>query len=106
MNLYRGIFLLLIAIGQMGIAPAGELENRGHRILTRLCAGCHAVEKVGSSPHRGAPPFRSISERYDIYELTERMTERLVSTHPDMPDFQFNEDEAKAVRAYLYSIQR
>jgi hypothetical protein len=34
------------------------------------------------------------------------MTERLVSTHPDMPDFQFSREDAKAVRAYLYSIQR
>jgi len=106
MNPYRCIFLLAIAIGHIGIARAGELEDRGHRILTRLCGGCHAVEKVGSSPHFGAPPFRSISERYDIYELTERMTDLLVSTHPDMPDFRFSEADARAARAYLYSIQR
>jgi mono/diheme cytochrome c family protein len=106
MNRYRTTLLLSLAIAQIGIAQAGELENRGHRILTRLGAGCHAVDKVGSSPHFGAPPFRSISDRYDIYELTERMTEQLVSTHPDMPDFRFSEDEARAARAYLYSIQR
>jgi mono/diheme cytochrome c family protein len=106
MNSYGGIFLLLIAIGQIGMAQAGELEDRGHQILTRLCAGCHAVEKVGSSPHFGAPPFRSIGHRYDIHELTERMTDLLVSTHPDMPDFRFSEADAKAARAYLYSIQR
>jgi hypothetical protein len=34
------------------------------------------------------------------------MTDRLVSIHPDMPDFQLGEQDAKAVRSYLYSIQR
>jgi len=106
MNPYRTCFLLVIAVGQICIANAGPLEDRGQRILTRLCAGCHAVGKTGSSPHRGAPPFRSISDRYDINELTERMSEQLVSTHPDMPDFRFSEADAKAARAYLYSIQR
>ena len=98
--------MLLAAAAQVSAAQAGELENRGKLILTRLCAGCHAVEKVGASPHRGAPPFRSIGDRYDINELTERMSEQLVSTHPDMPDFKFDRQDAKAARAYLYSIQR
>jgi cytochrome c len=102
----RGLLALLAAAVQVSVAQAGELENRGQRILTRLCAGCHAVEKVGASPHRGAPPFRSIGDRYDINELTERMSEQLVSTHPDMPDFKFDREDAKAARAYLYSIQR
>jgi mono/diheme cytochrome c family protein len=103
---WRWIFLLLITLAQVSIAEATTLEDQGKVLLTRLCARCHAVERAGRSPHVGAPPFRSIGDRYDINELTERMTERLVSTHPDMPDFQFSEENAKAVRAYLYSIQR
>jgi mono/diheme cytochrome c family protein len=106
MTTCRLVLLTLIAIGQISIAHAGVLEDHGRALLTRLCARCHAVDEIGASPHRGAPPFRSIGDRYDIGELTERMTERLVSTHPDMPDFQFNSEDAKAVRAYLYSIQR
>jgi hypothetical protein len=45
-------------------------------------------------------------ERYNITELTERMAEQLISIHPDMPDFSFSEQQAKAIRGYLYSIQR
>ena len=41
-----------------------------------------------------------------VTELTERMTEQLISIHPDMPDFRFTGQEAKAIRSYLYSIQR
>jgi len=102
----RSICGLLIAVGLISTAAAGALEDRGRVLLTRLCAQCHAVDKTGTSPHLGAPPFRSIGDRYNIAELTERMTEQLISTHPDMPDFRFNQDDAMAARAYLYSIQR
>jgi cytochrome c len=106
MRHWRWTCLLAAALGGTSVAGAGELENRGHALLTRLCARCHAVEKTGTSPHRGAPPFRAIGDRYNIGELTERMTDRLISTHPDMPDFKFSEDDAAAVRAYLYAIQQ
>jgi mono/diheme cytochrome c family protein len=78
----------------------------GKALLTRMCGNCHAVGPTGDSPHLGAPAFRTIGERYSITELTEKMTEQLISIHPDMPDFRFNEQEAKAIRVYLYSIQR
>jgi cytochrome c len=100
------ICLLLITGCQISAAAAEALEDRGKELLTRLCARCHAVGKDGQSPHRGAPVFRSIGDRYNINELTERMSDRLISTHPDMPDFQFSQADAKAIRAYLYSIQR
>ena len=103
--LFTATLLTFLGIGPASLAPAREPEDRGKVLLTRLCAGCHAVGRTGESPHRGAPPFRTIGERYDIAELTDRMTDRLVSTHPDMPDFQFSEEDAKAIRSYLYSIQ-
>jgi mono/diheme cytochrome c family protein len=71
-----------------------------------MCGNCHAVGPTGGSPHRGAPPFRTIGTIYNIAELTDKMTEQLISIHPDMPDFRFTEQEANSIRAYLYSIQR
>jgi cytochrome c len=100
------ICLLLIAGSQISTAAAEALEDQGKELLTQLCARCHAIGKDGQSLHRGAPAFRSIGDRYDIGELTERMSDRLISTHPDMPDFQFSQADAKAIRAYLYSIQQ
>ena len=99
--------LLLVVSGPLlRVASASELEDQGKALLTRLCARCHAVERTGASPHAGAPPFRTIGDRYDVRELTERMSDRLISTHPDMPNFQFSRAHAQAVRAYLYSIQQ
>jgi cytochrome c len=94
----------LLGTGPAWAAPAPK--DQGKALLTRMCGNCHAVGPTGDSPHRGAPPFRTISTIYNIAELTERMTEQLISIHPDMPDFRFTEQEATAIRSYLYSIQR
>jgi mono/diheme cytochrome c family protein len=96
----------LLATGLAGPAPAAEPKDPGKALLMRMCGNCHAVGSTGDSPHRGAPPFRMIGTIYNIAELTERMTEQLISVHPDMPHFRFTDQEAKAIRAYLYSIQR
>jgi mono/diheme cytochrome c family protein len=101
-ELWSTIALAMLA----GPALADQPEDRGKALLTRMCSACHAVGPTGDSPHAGAPAFRTIGTRYDIAELTERMTDRLVSIHPDMPDFQLGEQDARAARSYLYSIQR
>jgi mono/diheme cytochrome c family protein len=100
------VALILLVTGPAWTAPAAEPKDQGKALLTRMCGNCHAVGSTGDSPHRGAPPFRTIGTIYDITELTEEMTEQLISIHPDMPDFRFTAQEAKAIRAYLYSIQR
>ncbi len=103
------VALTLVALqgsGSAWAAPAAETKDQGKALLTRMCGSCHAVGPTGESPHRGAQPSRKIGERYDITELTERMAEQLISIHPDMPDFSFTEQQAKAIRSYVYSIQR
>jgi mono/diheme cytochrome c family protein len=99
-------WVILLGTGPVWAAPAAEPKDQGKALLTRMCGDCHAVGPTGDSSHRGAPPFRTIGTIYNIAELTERMAEQLISIHPDMPDFRFTEREAKAIRAYLYSIQR
>ena len=51
-------------------APAQD-ERRGERLLSRNCAMCHAIGRSGRSPHRKAPPFRTLSTRYPIEDLAE-----------------------------------
>ncbi len=99
------MWLTGLGSGAACAAPAEEIKDQGKALLTRMCGNCHAVGPTGNSPRRGAPAFRTNGERYNISELTDRMTEQLISIHPDMPDFRFTEREAKAIRTYLYSIQ-
>jgi len=81
------------------------LERQGHALAERMCAQCHAVGKGGSSPHSAAPAFRELSRRVDLDRFTNRLREGLISGHPDMPMFRFARGDARALTAYLRSVQ-
>ena len=83
----------------------GELERRGRTLLAANCSRCHAIDRTGNSPHREAPPFRTLGKRYPIDALAEALAEGLVTGHPDMPEFVFEIEDVGAILAYLNSIQ-
>jgi mono/diheme cytochrome c family protein len=85
--------------------PPSLLERRGHALAERMCAQCHAIDKSGSSPHSAAPTFREISRRVDLDRFANRLRDGLISGHPDMPTFRFTREDARALIAYLRSIQ-
>ncbi|MBZ0147194.1 MAG: cytochrome c [Pseudorhodoplanes sp.] len=80
-------------------------ESRGRALVSRMCGECHAIGATGASPHPAAPAFRRFDRRLDLDSFNERLREGLFSGHPDMPQFRFSRDEARAVRAYLRTIQ-
>ena len=43
-----------------GAAGANESIARGKALLVEKCGRCHAVEAVGDSPLKGAPPMRDV----------------------------------------------
>jgi len=85
--------------------PDGALELRGKTLLANNCSRCHAIAPVGNSPHREAPPFRTLGQRYPIEALAEALAEGLSTGHPDMPEFVFEPREINAILTYLQSIQ-
>jgi mono/diheme cytochrome c family protein len=85
-------------------APS-ELERQGAALAERLCGDCHAVGKTGASPHAPAPAFRELGDRVDLDDFAHRLRQGLTSGHPDMPTFRFTCDDARALTAYLRSIQ-
>ncbi len=87
-------------------ACAADDLKRGERLLQRDCAACHAIGKTGDSPHKEAPPFRTLAQRYPIESLEESLGEGIMSGHPDMPEFSFDADDVGAIIAYLKSIQQ
>jgi mono/diheme cytochrome c family protein len=102
--------VLTIACAFLSTAPAlaqgdGALETRGMALLDANCSRCHAIGSAGNSPHREAPPFRTLSQRYPIESLAEALAEGLSTGHPDMPEFVFEAGEVGAILAYLKSIQ-
>jgi cytochrome c len=96
------IFLTLILIGS---AAAQSDTERGQTLAMDLCGGCHAVGKTGASPHASAPTFRQLDDHIDLDSFMDLLRDGLQSSHPDMPSFRFSRGDARAIVAYLRSIQ-
>src|SRR6266508_123247 len=102
--------LLAVALILMGASVASAqddsaLNREARSLLASQCAGCHAIDHAGNSPHREAPPFRTLIQRYPVEYLAEALAEGLSTGHPDMPEFVFEVQEVSAILAYLQSIQ-
>jgi cytochrome c len=80
-------------------------KQQGQALLAAHCARCHAIASTGESPHRQAPPFRTLGQKYPVDWLAEALGEGLSTGHPDMPEFVFEPQEIKAILTYLQSIQ-
>jgi cytochrome c len=104
--------LFAIAINLSGALPAAaedgepsEFGRQGLALAERLCASCHAIGKTGASPQPPAPAFRELGDRVELDDFAHRLRQGLTSGHPDMPTFRFTREDARALTAYLRSIQ-
>jgi mono/diheme cytochrome c family protein len=99
--------LLLAPPGLLGPAFAAEkdLTDKGKVLVEQNCGRCHATGKEGDSPHKEAPPFRTLSSKYPVEDLAESLAEGIVSGHPEMPIFVFEPQDVAAIIDYLESIQ-
>jgi mono/diheme cytochrome c family protein len=86
------------------IAASSKLAAQGKAILLEKCGRCHAVEAVGESPLRTAPPMRDIYARFAPRELQEELLEGKVSRHKEMPQIPFSQEDVAAIMAYLYEL--
>ncbi len=82
-----------------------EQVEAGRRIVELQCVSCHAVRGEDKSHNPGAPPLRTLAERYPVTGLEEAFAQGIMVGHPGMPDFRFDRDQIKAILAYLESIQ-
>jgi mono/diheme cytochrome c family protein len=98
------IALLLLGISAPG-ARADALAERGRALVQEMCAGCHAVDRGGVSPHPAAPAFSRLVRQLDFETFPQRLRRGPIAGHPDMPSFRFSQDAARAVVAYLRSLR-
>ncbi len=97
--------LIVCGLVLAGAALAQQPALRGQALLEDNCATCHAVGKTGSSPLATAAPFRTLSRSFDLDKFQIELQRGLLTGHPDMPEFKFSDDDARAAAAYLRSIQ-
>src|SRR4249920_1952983 len=95
----------LLVASASAFAVEKGLADKGEVLVRENCSRCHAIGKEGDSPHKEAPPFRTLSAKYPIDDLAESLAEGIVSGHPDMPIFVFNPHDVEAIIEYLQSIQ-
>jgi cytochrome c len=107
----RRVMVLSAAIPLLGIyaLSGGAAEkgtvDKGRALVEANCSRCHAIGKEGESPHKDAPPFRTLSSKYPVEDLAESLAEGIFSGHPDMPIFVFGPTDVEAIIEYLESIQ-
>jgi mono/diheme cytochrome c family protein len=77
---------------------------RGKVILQEKCGRCHAIEAVGESPLKIAPPMRDIYARFSPRELQAELSEGKVSKHREMPQIEFSDEDVYAIMSYLYAL--
>jgi cytochrome c len=103
----RRVGFALLAFPSMAIAEPSSLaalSAQGHDLVRANCSRCHAVEIVGDSPNRRAPPFRTLSGRYVELTLHRRLTEIAETGHYDMPPMPVHSDEVQAIVSYINSL--
>ena len=86
------------------VAGADEIAEGGALVST-YCSDCHAVGMTEPSLLPEAPPFRELHLRYDVEFLAEALVEGIVTAHEEMPEFEFDPDQAAAIIAYLKSLE-
>ena len=87
-------------------APAQADEvSEGRALVEANCSSCHAIGMDDTSPLPAAPPFRELHRRYDVSLLSEALVEGIVTGHPEMPQFEFEPNEAQAIISYLRSLE-
>jgi cytochrome c len=100
-----GLASLSLCFALPAEAAEKSLIDKGEVLVSKNCSPCHAIGKQGDSPHKEAPPFRTLSAKYPIDDLAESLAEGIVSGHPDMPIFVFTPHDVEAIIQYMESIQ-
>lgn len=99
-------FVASVAIGPGPVVAAEDNPvAAGHALVQMYCSDCHATEIAGESPFPAAPRFRDLYLRYDVQLLSEALVEGIVTAHAEMPQFEFDPDQAQAIILYLKSLE-
>ena len=80
-------------------------QQRGKTFALNNCARCHAIDHVGQSPLKIAPPFRTLHKRYPIETLAESLAEGIQTGHPTMPEFRLDPDQIHDLLSYLKTLE-
>ncbi len=103
-----GWIFTLGAIGMMFANTASATDAPdiafGRTLAQAKCSHCHAVGTDDESPHSITPPFREFRDAYPIPMLIDAAQTGVFAGHDEMPMFEFSREEARALLAYIDSL--
>ena len=96
---------LITGITGTSVAQAADdLAFRGSAIAAEKCGRCHAVGIADASPHKITPPLRELAAEFPIPMLEKTLKTGIVGGHDEMPQFDLGLDGARALVAYIDSL--
>ena len=104
--------LLLSCVGYLVLGGSSaraedlRLIARGRAVAEAGCSACHEVGAHGQSPNDQAPPFRRLHEEYPVADLIAALSEGAEPSHAGMRRFRLAPRDAKALTAYIHSLER
>lgn len=81
--------IVVAIMGLVAFPVQADDATQGRALVSTYCAVCHNIERAGDSPNNGAPPFRTLHERYDLDGLREALVKGLVIGHPAYAGIRF-----------------
>ena len=101
-----GSSVLLAGLLSAEMARAADAADiaLGRALAEAKCSHCHAVGADGESPHSITPPFREFRDAYPIPMLIDAAQTGVFAGHDEMPMFEFSREEARALLAYIDSL--
>jgi mono/diheme cytochrome c family protein len=79
--------------------------QRGKAFARANCARCHSIDRSSRSPHRNAPPLRTLHTRYPVETLEDALAEGLSTGHPRMPEFRLEPGQVGDFINFLKSLE-
>jgi cytochrome c553 len=102
---YRTLAALVLLLTAENALAQDARAQRGRTFAQTNCASCHAIGRLGESPLRIAPPFRTLHTRYPVENLAEAFAEGIVTGHPTMPQFRLDAAQVGDLLAYLRTLE-
>ncbi len=101
--------VLIAALGLSGDPVRAQIHpdaKTGHQIASKLCTGCHIVDREAASATVSAdvPSFEAIANKPG--QTAETIAGRIVIPHPPMPKIQLTREEIGDVAAYIMTLRK
>ena len=111
MRLIAAAMIVLVSTAAGNSAPRNakvDSVKRGEMLARENCSSCHAIGLKGDSPNPKSPPFRTLSQRYQLEALEEALGEGITMGHGEanVPHFIFEPDDIGDLISYLKKINR